>query len=101
MLIEQQQLLEKSYRHNSTLIQQKVLIVDDDIRNIFALSSVLERYNMQVFFAENGRACIEMLQKNPDIKIILMDIMMPEMNGYETIGQIVNWNNFRICPLLH
>ena len=59
-----------------------MLVVDDDIRNIFALTSVLERHDMQVLSAENGRTAIELLQAAPDVDIVLMDIMMPEMDGY-------------------
>ena len=61
-----------------------MLIVDDDVRNIFALTSGLERHKLTVFHAESGKAGIEMLKQNPEIDLVLMDIMMPEMDGYET-----------------
>src|SRR5579864_6142614 len=70
------------------LTGKKVLIVDDDVRNIFALTSMLERWDMHVMRAENGREALEILQKTPDIDIVLMDIMMPEMDGYETMRAI-------------
>ena len=62
----------------------KVLIVDDDVRNVFALTSALEARGMDVRFAENGREALESLEADPDVDLILMDIMMPEMDGYET-----------------
>jgi len=64
---------------------KKALVVDDDIRNIFAVTTLLERHRMKVVYAESGRGAIEMLRQNPDVDVILMDIMMPEMDGYETI----------------
>jgi CheY-like chemotaxis protein len=67
---------------------KKALIVDDDIRNIFALTSVLEEHHMLVVSAENGRDAVKALQANPDIDVVLMDIMMPEMDGMETTRQI-------------
>ena len=67
---------------------KKVLVVDDDVRNIFALTSVLEAHGMEVLFAENGREAIEVLEANPDVDLVLMDMMMPEMDGYETMRAI-------------
>ncbi len=67
---------------------KKALIVDDDIRNIFALTSVLEEHHMLVVSAENGRDAVKALQANPDVDVVLMDIMMPEMDGMETTRQI-------------
>ncbi|WP_407640443.1 response regulator [Aliterella atlantica] len=84
----QRQMLENLHRSDNVLATKKVLIVDDDVRNIFALTSMLERYQMQILYAENGRDGIATLQNNPDIDIVLMDIMMPEMDGYETIKAI-------------
>ena len=65
-----------------------VLVVDDDTRNIFALSSALERRNMNVLTATTGREAISILETSPEVAIVLMDIMMPEMDGYETIELI-------------
>ncbi len=79
---------------------RKVLVVDDDIRNIFALTSVLERQQMQVVYAENGRDGIEMLKKTPGIEGVLMDIMMPEMDGYEAMHEIRNISKFKSIPII-
>ncbi|MCW5833665.1 MAG: response regulator [Labilithrix sp.] len=79
---------------------KQVLIVDDDVRNIYALSSVLEEAGMNVVFAENGRAGIEALQQNPGISIVLMDVMMPEMDGYETMRRIRQMPEHKSLPVL-
>ncbi|MDT9700064.1 HAMP domain-containing protein [Streptomyces sp. P17] len=78
----------QSGRAGQILSGRRVLIVDDDIRNVFALTHVLGRVGMPVLYAENGREGIETLERNPDVELILMDIMMPEMDGYETIAAI-------------
>jgi CheY-like chemotaxis protein len=79
---------------------KKVLVVDDDIRNIFALTSALERQQMQVVYAENGRDGIEMLKKTPGIDGVLMDIMMPEMDGYEAMHEIRQIQKFKSIPII-
>jgi len=79
---------------------KKVLIVDDDIRNIFALTSALERQQMQVVYAENGRDGIEMLQKTPGIDGVLMDIMMPGMDGFEAMQAIRQIGKFKSVPII-
>ncbi|WP_412566692.1 HAMP domain-containing protein [Streptomyces europaeiscabiei] len=78
----------KAGRAGQVLPGRRVLIVDDDIRNVFALTHVLGRVGMTVLYAENGREGIETLERNPDVELVLMDIMMPEMDGYETISAI-------------
>ncbi|MEW2524913.1 HAMP domain-containing protein [Streptomyces sp. NPDC047071] len=81
---------------------RRVLIVDDDIRNVFALTHVLSRVGLVVLYAENGREGIETLERNPDTDLILMDIMMPEMDGYETIAAIrrsPRWTGLPIVAL--
>ena len=77
---------------------KKVLVVDDDIRNVFALTTALESYLVEVMFAENGREGIETLQNNSDIDLILMDIMMPEMDGFEAIQFIRQIPEFYSTP---
>jgi CheY-like chemotaxis protein/signal transduction histidine kinase/HAMP domain-containing protein len=82
------------------LAGRKVLVIDDDLRNIFALTSVLEQRDLQVLHAENGRSGIEVLQKNKDVDIVLMDIMMPEMDGYETTRTIRGIPEFESLPII-
>ncbi|MDZ8256926.1 response regulator [Nostoc sp. ChiQUE01b] len=94
------QILEQLHQTDPVLANRKILIVDDDLRNIFALTSFLESYHMQVLFAENGRDGIERLQANPEINIVLMDIMMPEMDGYETTRAIRQLQQFRSLPII-
>ncbi len=79
---------------------RRVLIVDDDVRNIYALATVLEEAGMQVVFAENGRDGIEVLRANPGIGIVLMDVMMPEMDGYETMRRIREMPEYKTLPIL-
>ncbi|HET6280148.1 MAG TPA: response regulator, partial [Polyangia bacterium] len=76
-----------------------VLVVDDDVRNIFAMTSILEASGMKVVYAENGKAGIQALEYEPDIDVILMDIMMPGMDGYETIKMIRANPRFRGKPI--
>jgi CheY-like chemotaxis protein len=79
---------------------KKVLVVDDDVRNIFALTSVLEGQGMSVSFAENGREGLEALKQQPDVDLVLMDIMMPEMDGYETIAALRKLPQFQKLPVI-
>jgi CheY-like chemotaxis protein len=97
---EKQRMLDRLHRSDEALVGRKVLVVDDDVRNIFALSSVLERRGMTVLTAGTGREAIEMLESTPDIAITLMDIMMPEMDGYETM-QVIRQNvSLRRLPII-
>ncbi|MBF2075050.1 MAG: response regulator [Synechococcales cyanobacterium C42_A2020_086] len=95
-----QQMLEQVRQNDPVLADKKVLIIDDDVRNIFALTSLLERYQMQVVYAENGREGIAALEANPDVNVILMDVMMPEMDGYETTRAIRQQERFRSLPII-
>ncbi|MFN2628057.1 MAG: HAMP domain-containing protein [Gaiellaceae bacterium] len=79
---------------------KKILVVDDDIRNVFALTSVLESNGMEVVFAENGSEGLEALQHHPDIDLVLMDIMMPEMDGYETMRTVRQMPGFTQLPII-
>jgi HAMP domain-containing protein/CheY-like chemotaxis protein/signal transduction histidine kinase len=95
-----QKMLERLHRSDEALVGRKVLVVDDDIRNIFALSSVLERRGMTVLTAGTGREAITTLESTPDVAIVLMDIMMPEMDGYETMQVIRQNPSFRRLPII-
>jgi signal transduction histidine kinase/DNA-binding response OmpR family regulator/HAMP domain-containing protein len=95
---EQQIIVER--REDAPLQGRKVLIVDDDMRNIFSLTSALEAHGMDVVFAENGREGIEKLKATPGIDVMLVDIMMPEMDGYETMREIRKLPQFRNLPLI-
>jgi CheY-like chemotaxis protein len=97
---EKQQMLTRLHNSDDDLVDRKVLVVDDDVRNIFALSSVLERRGMTVLTAGTGREAIAMLESTPDVAIVLMDIMMPEMDGYETMQVIRQNAAFRRLPIV-
>jgi CheY-like chemotaxis protein len=96
----QRRMLDEVIQSDAGLIGRKVLIVDDDLRNIFSLSSVLEQQQMKVLFAENGKDGIEVLEKVPGIEIVLMDIMMPEMDGYDTMRAIRAIPKFKSLPII-
>ncbi len=95
-----QQMLQRLHSTNEVLRGRKVLIVDDDARNIFALSTVLENQEMEVISATNGRQAIELIKSSEDLAMVLMDIMMPEMDGYETMREIRKQPEFRHLPIL-
>jgi CheY-like chemotaxis protein/signal transduction histidine kinase len=95
-----QKMLERLHTSNEALKQRKVLVVDDDVRNIFALASLLENQEMDVLTATNGRQAIEIIHQTPDLSMVLMDIMMPEMDGYETMREIRSEPQFRMLPIL-
>jgi HAMP domain-containing protein/CheY-like chemotaxis protein/signal transduction histidine kinase len=95
-----QLMLDRLHRSDEALIGKTVLVVDDDVRNIFALSSVLERRGMQVVTAATGREAIATLESTPGLAIALMDIMMPEMDGYQTIRAIRQNPSFRRLPII-
>jgi HAMP domain-containing protein/CheY-like chemotaxis protein/signal transduction histidine kinase len=97
---EKQRMLDRLHRSDDALVGKKVLVVDDDVRNIFALSSVLERRGMTVLTANTGREAIDMLESTPDMAIVLMDIMMPEMDGYETMQVIRQNPALRRLPII-
>ncbi|MDZ8189468.1 MAG: HAMP domain-containing protein [Nostoc sp. ChiSLP02] len=94
------QILEQLHSRDHLLVGKKALIVDDDMRNIFALTSMLERYQIQVLYAENGREGINLLEITPDIDVVLMDIMMPEIDGYETTRLIRQNSRFQSLPII-
>ncbi|WP_407677015.1 HAMP domain-containing protein [Peredibacter starrii] len=85
---------------NADFNDKKVLVIDDDMRNIFAITVILERRGMEVLYADNGRAGIEKLKENPDVDVILMDIMMPEMGGIEATQEIRTMQEFKDLPII-
>ncbi|MDE2483652.1 MAG: HAMP domain-containing protein [candidate division NC10 bacterium] len=93
-------MLEALYQSDTALNGKKVLVVDDDVRNIFALTSALERHSLVVVSAENGRQALERLQNTPDIDLVLMDVMMPEMDGYDTTRAIRKNPKFKKLPII-
>jgi CheY-like chemotaxis protein len=97
---DRRQLIETLHANHTVLQGKKVLIVDDDIRNIFAMTSILERYNMNILSAETGKSAIEILQSTADIDVVLMDIMMPDMDGYDTMRAIRKLAKFRSLPII-
>ena len=93
-------MLEQLHSADDVFRGKKILIVDDDVRNVFALTSVLEASGMEVLYAENGREGIELLRQNPEVDLVLMDIMMPELDGYETTRVIRQLDDFRQLPII-
>jgi len=96
----QRDILNGFAQKDPALAGKKVLIVDDDIRNIFALTSILEMQEMQVIYAENGHASIQRLKEHPDVDVVLMDVMMPEMDGYETMRVIRKMPELASLPII-
>jgi hypothetical protein len=94
------EILERLHRSDTVLAGKRVLIVDDDIRNIFAMTSVLERHKMDVVAAESGKDALEQMEKSPAPDIVLMDIMLPEMDGYETTRRIREKPEFKALPII-
>jgi CheY-like chemotaxis protein len=97
---EKQRMLERLYSSDEDLVGRTVLLVDDDARNIFTLSSVLERRGMNVLTATTGREAIQLLDATPEVAIVLMDIMMPEMDGYQTMQAIRSNREYRRLPII-
>jgi len=96
----QRRMLEKLHQSAPMLAGRRVLVVDDDVRNIFAISSALESHEATVLFAENGIDGLKLLQDNPDIDVVLMDIMMPKMDGYEVMARIRAQDQFKSLPII-
>jgi signal transduction histidine kinase/DNA-binding response OmpR family regulator len=93
-------MLESLLIRGTALAGKKVLVVDDDIRNIFAITTILDEHDMNTVSAETGSAAIEVLDRTPDIDIVLMDIMMPDMDGYDTMRAIRRRESFRALPII-
>jgi len=97
---DKQQVLPRLHGAAEMLRGRQVLVVDDDARNIFALTTLLENQDMQVLTATSGRAAIDIVKQTPDLDLVLMDIMMPDMDGYETMREIRAHAEFRNLPIL-
>jgi CheY-like chemotaxis protein/signal transduction histidine kinase/CHASE3 domain sensor protein len=97
---EKQQIIRKLHRSDEVLQNRKILIVDDDMRNIYSLTNALEEQGLRCITAENGNEAINILKKHPDTDIILMDVMMPEMDGYEATQEIRKMNKFAKLPII-
>jgi signal transduction histidine kinase/CheY-like chemotaxis protein len=95
-----QQIISELHSPTATLAGKKVLVVDDDIRNIFAMASILEPLNMNVLTAETGKGALATLDEHPDIDVVLMDIMMPDMDGYDTMRAVRKLSRFRSLPII-
>jgi CheY-like chemotaxis protein len=98
--LEKQAMLQRLHGSAEILRGRKILVVDDDARNIFALTSVLENQDMEVISTTNGASAIEIIQNNPDLSAVLMDIMMPDMDGHETMREIRRRPEFRTLPII-
>jgi CheY-like chemotaxis protein/signal transduction histidine kinase len=97
---QKRRMLERLHNADAVFAGKHVLIVDDDVRNIFSLTSVLEDHGMRVSFAENGKQAIEVLKSTPGIDLVLMDVMMPEMDGYETTRAVRQLQELRNLPII-
>jgi len=100
LLPEKRKLIENLRAKNDILANKKVLVVDDDVRNLFALTTAFERYTIQTITAESGQEAMAILEENSDIDIVLMDIMMPEMDGYETTQKIRREHKNKTLPII-
>ena len=98
--LPKQKMIENLHGSSEVLRGRKVLVVDDDARNIFALTTVLESHEIIAISANNGRQAIELIESTPDLSMVLMDIMMPDMDGYQTMKEIRNNPQFRTLPIL-
>jgi CheY-like chemotaxis protein len=97
---QKRKMLEQLHESDPVLAGKKALIVDDDMRNIYALTSLLERHKMKVLYAESGQEGIDALQNNADIDVVLMDVMMPEMDGYEAMRRIRSMDEYKALPMI-
>ncbi len=97
---EKQKMIRMVSDKDSSLAGKKILVVDDDMRNVFALSNLLQAQGLEVSVGNNGLECLEVLNGDPDVELVLMDIMMPEMDGYEAMRRIREQNRFRDLPII-
>jgi CheY-like chemotaxis protein len=92
--------MDNLYNKEAVFNAKKILLVDDDVRNVFALSTVLQERGMEIIKAGNGKIALEMLETHKDIDLVLMDIMMPEMDGYEAMRQIRSQGKLKSLPVI-
>ncbi len=97
---EKRRMLEQLHSADAVFEDKQILIVDDDVRNVFALASVLEGAGMHVRFAENGVEALQLLEESPDVDLVLMDVMMPEMDGHEATRRIRAQERFAQLPII-
>ena len=97
---DKQNIIRKLHRTDEVLKDRKVLVVDDDIRNIYSLTNALEEEGIRCLTAENGKAAVKLLKENPDTEMVLMDVMMPEMDGYEATKTIRSMDKFSKLPII-
>ena len=97
---EKRRMLEQLQSADAVFAGKRVLVVDDDVRNAFALASAFEARGLQVLFAENGKECLDTLERTPNVDIVLMDVMMPEMDGHETTRAIRRMPEFARLPIV-
>ncbi|MCP4696930.1 MAG: response regulator [Gammaproteobacteria bacterium] len=97
---EQRQMLQMAHNKEAILANRKILLTDDDMRNIFALCAILEEKEIEVITAKNGEEALDLLDEHKDIDLVLMDIMMPKMDGYEAIRKIRKQARFRKLPII-
>jgi CheY-like chemotaxis protein len=97
---QKRKMLEQLHDADAVITGKRILVVDDDVRNIFSLTSVLEDHGMSVRFAENGKDALSALKEDPEVDAILMDVMMPEMDGYETTRAIREMPEFKSLPII-
>jgi signal transduction histidine kinase/CheY-like chemotaxis protein len=95
-----QQIINNLYDKEAIFQSKKILLADDDMRNVFALSKILKERGMEIIKAENGKIALDMLTENPDVDLVLMDIMMPEMDGYEAMKRIREQIKFKHLPII-
>jgi HAMP domain-containing protein/signal transduction histidine kinase/CheY-like chemotaxis protein len=98
--VEKREMLEKEQKSDPILVGKKILIIDDDVRNIFSLTGLLERHHMEVAFAENGREALDFLKTTNDIDAIIVDVMMPDMDGYQTTREIRSMKRYGSVPII-
>jgi HAMP domain-containing protein/signal transduction histidine kinase/CheY-like chemotaxis protein len=100
LTVEKQRMMQNTRMKNDILSGRKVLVVDDDVRNLFAITTVFEKYNINVITAESGKEAIDLMNESNDIEMVLMDIMMPEMDGYETMQKIRREHKNNTLPII-